>query len=152
MLTEYLQRQSGAWASCAGRVSGYDDGADEGTALSPPPRPVCHTPNVSKTPLQALYASILTYNLAINVVKMSFLLQYRRIFGMGSFAADRICHWLFILIAVWAVAQAILLSISCIPVAAIIPANVLTLCPCGIFRLIRYNLKLLKSMWKRGSR
>ncbi len=72
--------------------------------------------------LQALYASILNYNLANNVVKMSFLLQYRRIFGSSSPAADRVCHWLFFFVMLWAVLQAILLAVSCIPVAAIVPS------------------------------
>ena len=52
---------------------------------------------------------------------MSFLLQYRRIFGGSSFVADRVCHWLFIFVVVWAVVQAILLGVACIPVAAIVP-------------------------------
>jgi len=73
---------------------------------------------------QALYASILTYNLANNVVKMSFLLQYRRIFGTSSYIADRVCHWLSIFIAVWAVLQTSLLGVSCIPISVIMPQMV----------------------------
>ncbi|GAB1312081.1 hypothetical protein MFIFM68171_02291 [Madurella fahalii] len=80
------------------------------------------SPDMLAEQMKELYASIITYNLANNVVKMSFLLQYRRIFGMSSFVADSICHWLFIFVAVWAVVQAILLGISCFPAAAIMSA------------------------------
>jgi hypothetical protein len=99
----------------SGRNLGYASRADEGLSL---PFPFRMHPALLIS-LQALYASILTYNLANNVVKMSFLLQYRRIFGTSSHIADRVCHWLSIFVAVWAVVQASLLGVSCIPAAAI---------------------------------
>lgn len=52
---------------------------------------------------------------------MSFLLQYRRIFGSSSPVADRVCHWLFVFVTAWALVQAVLLGVSCIPIAAVIP-------------------------------
>jgi hypothetical protein len=56
------------------------------------------------------------------MVKMSFLLQYRRIFGSSSPTADRVCRWFFFFIMLWAVTQAVLLGVSCIPVATIVPS------------------------------
>ncbi len=53
---------------------------------------------------------------------MTFLLQYRRIFGSSSPTADRVCHWLFLFVVLWAVIQAILLGVSCIPLATIMPS------------------------------
>lgn len=72
--------------------------------------------------LQALYASIITYNLANNVVKMSFTLQYRRIFGSSSPTADKVCRWFFVFLIVWAGVQSILLGLSCLPLAVIVPS------------------------------
>ncbi|KAK4155078.1 hypothetical protein C8A00DRAFT_13825, partial [Chaetomidium leptoderma] len=80
------------------------------------------SPEMLLEQMKALYASVLTYNLAINLVKMSFLLQYRRIFGSSSPTADRVCHWLFCFVMFWAVLQAVLLGLSCIPVAIIVPS------------------------------
>ncbi|KXX73005.1 Glycine cleavage system H protein, mitochondrial, partial [Madurella mycetomatis] len=40
---------------------------------------------------------------------------------MNNIVVDSVCHWFSIFVAVWAVAQAILLGISCIPAAAIMP-------------------------------
>ena len=71
---------------------------------------------------QALFASILTYNMANNVMKISFLLQYRRIFGTSSPTANCVCIWLLRLVVVWAVIQAVLLGTSCIPVSFIVPS------------------------------
>lgn len=73
-------------------------------------------------PVQALYASIINYNIANNVVKMSFTLQYRRIFGSSSPTADQVCRWFFFFLMVWAVVQAILLGLSCVPLAVIVPS------------------------------
>ncbi|KAK4243168.1 hypothetical protein C7999DRAFT_44958 [Corynascus novoguineensis] len=79
------------------------------------------TPVMLLEQMKALYASILTYNMANNIIKMSFLLQYRRIFGSSSPTADRVCYWFFFFIMLWAIMQAILLSVACIPVAKIVP-------------------------------
>lgn len=59
--------------------------------------------------------------MANNIMKMSFLLQYRRIFGSSSPVADIVCHGLFCFVLLWAVVQAVLLSLCCIPLAAIVP-------------------------------
>jgi hypothetical protein len=53
---------------------------------------------------------------------MSFLLQYRRIFGSSSPTADRVCKWLFFFVLLWAVLQAVLLGLCCIPVASVVPS------------------------------
>ncbi|KAK4163955.1 hypothetical protein QBC43DRAFT_211601 [Cladorrhinum sp. PSN259] len=80
------------------------------------------TPEMLLEQMKALYASILNYNLANNMVKMSFLLQYRRIFGSSSPTADRVCRWFFFFVMLWAATQAVLLGVSCIPVATIVPS------------------------------
>ncbi|AEO68605.1 uncharacterized protein THITE_2118157 [Thermothielavioides terrestris NRRL 8126] len=72
--------------------------------------------------MKALYASVITYNLANNVTKMSFLLQYRRIFGSSSPTADCVCRWLFVFVLLWAVTQGIVLGLCCIPVTAFAPS------------------------------
>jgi hypothetical protein len=72
--------------------------------------------------VQALYASIITYNLANNVVKMSFTLQYRRIFGSSSPTADKVCRWFFVFLIAWAGLQAALLGLSCLPLAVMVPS------------------------------
>jgi hypothetical protein len=69
--------------------------------------------------MKALFAVILTYNLANNVAKMSFLLQYRRIFSNAR--VKQICFGLLIFVFLWAIIQLILLGMSCVPVATIVP-------------------------------
>ncbi|KAK4147793.1 uncharacterized protein C8A04DRAFT_33899 [Dichotomopilus funicola] len=80
------------------------------------------TEEMVRQQMRALYASVLNYNLASNVVKMSFLLQYRRIFASSSPTADRVCRWLFSFVLFWAVLQAVLLGICCIPITAFVPS------------------------------
>jgi hypothetical protein len=72
--------------------------------------------------LQALYASIITYNVANNVVKMSFALQYRRIFGSSSPTADQVCRWFFFFLLVWTPTLATLMGLACLPLASIVPS------------------------------
>jgi len=80
------------------------------------------TPEMLQEQMKALYASIINYNIANNVVKMSFTLQYRRIFGSSSPTADKVCRWSFVFLIVWAAVQAILLGLSCLPLAVIVPS------------------------------
>jgi hypothetical protein len=61
------------------------------------------------------------YNLSQIVTKMSFLFQYRRIFSEGRTRV--VCLVLLIFLAVWGVAQEILVGMSCVPVAVFIPSR-----------------------------
>jgi hypothetical protein len=63
---------------------------------------------------------IVVYNLGTNVIKVSFLLQYRRLFvGEGTML---VCRWALVLIGLWAVVQVILLTLACLPLASIVPS------------------------------
>lgn len=68
---------------------------------------------------QFLMVSILHYNMAMNVVKLGFLFQYRRIF-QGKLM-QRICFWVIIYVCLWACVQAVLLGLSCLPIQYIVP-------------------------------
>ncbi|KAH8907368.1 hypothetical protein BR93DRAFT_911223 [Coniochaeta sp. PMI_546] len=65
--------------------------------------------------MQAFYASVVAYNVGLCLVKLSILLQYRRIF-VGS----RIQHLILVLLVLfgaWTIALTFLLSLVCVPVA-----------------------------------
>lgn len=68
-----------------------------------------------------LPACLLTFKLPnrLSVVKISFLLQYRRIFA--SQKLHRLCFWLLIFVGVWIIVQIILLTMACIPRAELNP-------------------------------
>lgn len=57
----------------------------------------------------------------MNVVKVSFLLQYRRIFEGSKIQA--ICFWAIIYVALWACVQITTLGISCLPISYIVPST-----------------------------
>lgn len=64
---------------------------------------------------QSFYASIVVYNVGMCLVKISILLQYRRIFSgrtmqMATFYGA-------LLLSAWAIALSFLLTLVCIPVA-----------------------------------
>lgn len=65
--------------------------------------------------------SILHYNLGMNVVKLGFLFQYRRIF-QANIVLQRICFCFIIYVCVWACAQATLLGVACLPISFIVPS------------------------------
>ncbi|KAK1621803.1 hypothetical protein BDP81DRAFT_511068 [Colletotrichum phormii] len=75
------------------------------------------------TMLIAMYLLIviLHYNTGMNVVKVSFLLQYRRVFV--SKVVQRVCFWAMVYVVVWACFQATLLGLSCLPMAIIVPST-----------------------------
>lgn len=60
--------------------------------------------------------------MALNVIKFSLLLQYRRIFGSNSKLLRRVCLAFMAYVAVWMVAQVTLLGIACVPVMYVIPS------------------------------
>lgn len=55
----------------------------------------------------------------MNVVKISFLLQYRRI--LASNTIRRICVWAIGYVIAWAIVQDVLLGLACVPVEFVIP-------------------------------
>lgn len=57
----------------------------------------------------------------MNVIKVSFLLQYRRIFP--SHGLKVVCLWGLVFVGFWTVIQGVLLTITCIPLATIQPST-----------------------------
>ncbi|GKT44836.1 uncharacterized protein ColSpa_05017 [Colletotrichum spaethianum] len=68
-----------------------------------------------------LLVDILNYNMGMNVAKVSFLLQYRRIFV--SKVVQRVCFWAMVYVVIWACVQATLLGLSCLPISFIVPGT-----------------------------
>ncbi|KAG4435113.1 hypothetical protein IFR05_009400 [Cadophora sp. M221] len=66
--------------------------------------------------LKTFYASILLYNFALAVVKVSILLQYRRIFTAP--ATQKACVVGLVVIVCWAITQIFLNAMICMPVAS----------------------------------
>ncbi|CAJ0552476.1 Ff.00g005540.m01.CDS01 [Fusarium sp. VM40] len=71
--------------------------------------------------LKYLYVAILLYNVGMNIVKVSFLFQYRRIFQ--SSRVQNICFWVIIGVILWACVQTTLLGTSCLPVSILVPST-----------------------------
>ncbi len=65
--------------------------------------------------MQAFYSSIVVYNVAVCLVKISVLLQYRRIFA-GP-VMQRLTLIALVFMTLWAVTLAFLLTLTCMPVA-----------------------------------
>ncbi|KAK4148746.1 hypothetical protein C8A00DRAFT_19476 [Chaetomidium leptoderma] len=70
--------------------------------------------------LKFLMVSILHYNVGMNVVKLGFLFQYRRIF-QGP-VIQRTCYWFIIYVCLWTCVQAVLLGLACLPISFIVPS------------------------------
>ncbi|KAK0652393.1 hypothetical protein B0T16DRAFT_346748, partial [Cercophora newfieldiana] len=66
--------------------------------------------------MKAFYASIVVYNIAVCLTKISILLQYKRLFSNPIM--QRITLWALCFLAAWAVALAFLLTLICQPVSA----------------------------------
>ncbi|KAJ4246868.1 hypothetical protein NW762_013420 [Fusarium torreyae] len=79
------------------------------------------SPEESTEQLKYLYVAILHYNLGMNIVKISFLFQYRRIFQ--SSRLQKFCFWVIIGVILWACVQATLLGISCLPISVLVPST-----------------------------
>jgi hypothetical protein len=73
-----------------------------------------------KNPLQSLFAAIQLYVWSLYLVKMSLLLQYRRVFN-GAIV-QRVSLTLIVFTGIWNITQSVLQSFTCIPAAAIFPA------------------------------
>ncbi len=70
---------------------------------------------------QYLYTNVILYNLAMNIIKISFLLQYRRIFQ--SERLRKICLGAIAYVVVWGVVQEIISSLACLPISFIEPSS-----------------------------
>ncbi|KAF4969553.1 hypothetical protein FSARC_3236 [Fusarium sarcochroum] len=79
------------------------------------------SPEDSIEQLKYLYVAILHYNVGMNIVKISFLFQYRRIFQ--SSRVQKVCFWATIGVILWACVQVTLLGISCLPISFLVPST-----------------------------
>ncbi|CAK7199777.1 hypothetical protein SEUCBS139899_002460 [Sporothrix eucalyptigena] len=70
--------------------------------------------------LKSLFAGEVLYNLSQIFTKISFLLQYRRIFRDNLTRA--ICFWLILYLTLWGITQEFLVAFACIPVSIFIPS------------------------------
>src|SRR3954469_3329236 len=61
------------------------------------------------------------YNLAQIVTKMSFLLQYRRIFKEGG-RTRPLCLYLILFLAAWGTTQEVLVGFACVPASVFLPS------------------------------
>ncbi|PMD60735.1 uncharacterized protein K444DRAFT_388119 [Hyaloscypha bicolor E] len=89
-------------------------------------------PEENLTPyFQSLYASILVYNGALTLVKISILLQYRRIFATPGM--QRATTIGLVIIAAWGFTVTMMLSMLCVPIQALwdhaVPGHCLPLLP-----------------------
>ncbi|KAL8420481.1 hypothetical protein RB594_003318 [Gaeumannomyces avenae] len=66
-----------------------------------------------------LLVGILSYNAGMNVTKLGFLFQYRRIFH--STALRTVCFWFILYVCFWSAIQSTFLLLSCLPFAIIVP-------------------------------
>lgn len=66
--------------------------------------------------MQSFYCSVITYNVAICIVKVSIMLQYRRIFTSDHM--QRLTLVMLTFESCWATTLAILLPLVCLPVGA----------------------------------
>ncbi|KAJ0137716.1 hypothetical protein CTA2_2011 [Colletotrichum tanaceti] len=66
--------------------------------------------------MKSFYASIILYNIASTVVKLSILLQYRRIFSNDWM--QRLTTWGLAFMCAWFVTVSFLHPLMCVPVAA----------------------------------
>ncbi|KAK0719245.1 hypothetical protein B0H67DRAFT_486181 [Lasiosphaeris hirsuta] len=79
------------------------------------------SPEDTMAQLKCLLAAMTIYNAAQIVLKMSFLLQYRRIFQEPR--TRRVCAWLIAILAAWGVTQEVLVGFACIPTSIFIPSQ-----------------------------
>ncbi|KDN66580.1 hypothetical protein CSUB01_10139 [Colletotrichum sublineola] len=66
--------------------------------------------------MKSFYVSIILYNIATTVVKLSILLQYRRIFA--NELMQKLTTWGLVFMTAWTVMLCFLLPMMCLPVAA----------------------------------
>ncbi|CAK7213668.1 hypothetical protein SBRCBS47491_001883 [Sporothrix bragantina] len=71
--------------------------------------------------LTYLYINVILYNLTMNVIKISFLLQYDRIFQADGIRT--VCFGMMIFVVVWAIVQGLLLGLACVPLSLLLPTT-----------------------------
>ncbi|KLU92854.1 hypothetical protein MAPG_11736 [Magnaporthiopsis poae ATCC 64411] len=69
--------------------------------------------------LKFLMLGIASYNAGMNVAKLGFLFQYRRIF-QDKFVRT-VCFWFIVYVCFWAVLQLTLLFLACFPLSIVVP-------------------------------
>ncbi|KAK4444147.1 hypothetical protein QBC34DRAFT_188086 [Podospora aff. communis PSN243] len=74
--------------------------------------------------LKCLLAAMLIYNLAQIITKCSFLFQYCRIFDSGGGRTRTVCLYLLVSLALWGIAQSVLVAFACVPTSLFIPSQV----------------------------
>lgn len=65
---------------------------------------------------------LFVYNLTLNIIKFSILLQYRRLFP-GKWML-RICNVSLVFVTLWAITQVTLLATACLPISTLVPSMV----------------------------
>ncbi|KAH6650542.1 hypothetical protein F5144DRAFT_588997 [Chaetomium tenue] len=65
---------------------------------------------------QAFYVSIVLYNASLTATKLTFLLQYHRIFGDGSLRTSIAIIIGLVVIAMWSISQLLVVIFTCTPV------------------------------------
>jgi len=79
---------------------------------------MCSAQGLTAKSVQWLYFVIIVYNLGTNVIKVSFLLQYQRLFvGKRTLL---VCKWGLILIGIWSVVQVVMMALACLPLSSIV--------------------------------
>ncbi|OAL49913.1 hypothetical protein IQ07DRAFT_644183 [Pyrenochaeta sp. DS3sAY3a] len=68
---------------------------------------------------KGMYSNLLVYNAAQIVTKVSFLIQYRRLFP--SHTIQKICTSGLVFLGIWGVAQQLITAFSCVPLELLIP-------------------------------
>ncbi|KAK1827392.1 hypothetical protein QBC39DRAFT_176056 [Podospora conica] len=79
------------------------------------------SPEDGLSQLKCLLAAMTIYNLAQIVTKMSFLLQYRRIFKEGG-RTRPLCLHLILFLAAWGTTQEVLVGFACVPASVFLPS------------------------------
>ncbi|KAK5659960.1 hypothetical protein OQA88_13425 [Cercophora sp. LCS_1] len=66
--------------------------------------------------MKAFYSSIVVYSIALSMVKISIVLQYRRIFPIETL--QRVSYWYLVFLSLWTLTLMVMLPTSCLPVEA----------------------------------
>ncbi len=75
---------------------------------------MCYRQSLIILPPQVFYSSIILYNTALVMVKISFLLLYRRIFAYPLMKT--VCFWFLIAITFWGVVMLVMDIVPCVPI------------------------------------
>ncbi|KAL8314957.1 hypothetical protein RB601_002667 [Gaeumannomyces tritici] len=81
------------------------------------------TPEETIMQLKALMVAICSYTQGMNLIKLGFLFQYRRIFSHVRYV-QTVCFWFIVFVFIWAVVQLNFLFFMCFPYSVINPSMV----------------------------